>query len=314
MIYTQRTLRCAWAAILMFVLTIVGCDTSVAPDGTSSTPPESAPVEAGSASPADPSAPFKHTPSSVIQTPSGDSLAKTFYDRYGEIVDTEVVQTPNGPLTRLITSKMEAPSSLDAMMSAKATSVPDCISDEREIQVGYRGQANDEAEALRGYVMTGLGVNIGGGSVVNVVVEARKILPSGDFGRPEHYCSGSNCSTEQFAYAPDDYVVYSVGLDNDGRDLDSIDLCYRKIDWNTFETVDGTEFCERTGNNDSPEVVLSLLDDAQIVAEQANRIFFRTLGAGTWQDAFENDFYPDDMAAIWGEYSLYDAQCLRDLE
>lgn len=293
------------ALSLMLILTFVsGCDITSSPaDGLSKTTSEVG---------------------DVVTTPSGQKINRIFYEKYGEIEKSIPVETPDGTIYRLITSKMDAEARHhseklgEAFRQASrksADSVDDCISSDRYIESGVRGSSTDGINAPRGYVIEGVGVDIIGRAVADVIISAREILPEGDLAEAPNvpFSSSGDTNVEVYGVIPDNNALVGIGMDNDGKNMDSITLYSRQIDWNTFELT-GPERTDRYGDQDNAfDRQLSIETHAALTLNQEDRAFLRGVGAGTGEDVIASDFGSDDIEVLWGRYSLYDTQCLQDL-
>ena len=254
------------------------------------------------------------SPSESIESDDEETVSAHFLKEHGRVIGREVIQTSQGPITRLITTKTKDKTLADDLLN-KSSSVSDCISDEREVPKGV-GSFPDYVEALRGYVITGIGVNVGDEEIVNFIVEAREIQPDGDFGLTrELFCSGYDCSrsdAEVFGNVPDDYVVVAVGLDNDGTDFDRIDLTYQKIDWNTFELIPNTKQTTRFGDPSPLDMTFSIINDVTITNEQLDYTFFSGMGAVTGTEVY-GSWNTTSIIGMRAQTVTFDTTCLQNL-
>jgi hypothetical protein len=248
-------------------------------------------------------------------------VSRAFYDQYGEIEKTIPVETENGTIYRLITTKMDEEARVRSAQVAKmyqgtaqksATSVVDCISSDRYIEKGNKGEADDDVFAQRGFVVDAVGVDIIGRAVADVIIRVRQILPEGDLEQTGTLiASGNDFQVEKFAEIPDNFALVGVAMENDGKDMDGITLYSRRIDWSTFKLTGSTR--TDVDGTSSIDQQLTLVADAALTLDQRDRAFIRGVGAGTGEDVIASDFGSSDIEVIWGRYSLYDSQCLQNL-
>lgn len=265
------------------------------------------------------------------ETDKDDAASQSFNDDIGPVIGSEIIQTPTGPVVRLITESTKNRTLKDDI-AAKSQNAGSCESSTQFAERGgnYPGLV-DFVSMPGGYVLTGVGVDIRHERVHNVLLQGREILGGGDFGDREYFCSvDSGCGDpnvvggieEHFADLSDDYVVREMILDNDGTDFDRVNLDGKLMDWSAFRTSQYSSENVNAGDGSGNDISFSIVNVPGLTTDQVERTFITGLGLQTGRDL---EGGPEGLCGIFGcapttdlvrlkaQFKTYDTACLQNL-